>query len=201
MAESIGNKNSKWHQFNVVMLPYYFLLPMYILMASMVLYPTLNVFYYSFQNIYPSKPWITGFAGFDNYVKIFTEDQLFRDSILNSFKWCFVQVALQFVFGLIFALVLNITFKGRGAIRALNLRSLGDFGVMVAILWSLDLQPERGRAQRSAHENEHQSGSHRVGCKPEYRIQRRGCRGAVERYPLLCDLAAGCAAERTAGAL
>ena len=137
MAESIGNKNSKWHQFNVVMLPYYFLLPMYILMAAFVLYPTINVFYYSFQNYFPSKPWVTGFAGFDNYIEIFTEDELFYQSITNSFKWVVVQVALQFVFGLIFALVLNITFKGRGIMRAFIFAPWAISGVMVAILWSL----------------------------------------------------------------
>jgi len=138
MAEYVGaNKNSKWHQFNQVMLPYYFLAPMYILLLVFVLYPTLNVFYYSFQHYFPSKPWITGFAGFENYVEILTNDTLFSTSILNSFKWCIEQVFLQFVFGMIFALVLNIEFKGRGFLRACIFAPWAISGVMVAILWSM----------------------------------------------------------------
>ena len=119
------------------MLPYYFLLPAVLLLGCFVLYPVTNVFYYSFQHYNPNKPWAIGPAGFDNFIKIFTDDKIFYSSLLLTLKWCFTQVTLQCIFGLIFALVLNANFRGRGVVRAFAFAPWALSGVMVSILWQL----------------------------------------------------------------
>ena len=132
-----SKKGSKWARFNRIMLPYYFLIPAAIILLCFAAYPVMNVFYFSTQNYNPNKPWSNGPAGLDNFVKILTNDKIFRNALVVSIKWCFTQVILQCLFGMIFALVLNAKFRGRGIIRALTFAPWALSGVMVSILWQL----------------------------------------------------------------
>jgi len=132
-----SKKGSKWARFNRVMVPYYFLIPAAVILLCFAAYPVLNVFYFSTRHYNPNKPWIEGFAGLQNYVQILTSDKLFRSSLLISVRWCFIQVTLQCIFGMIFALVLNAKFRGRGIVRALIFAPWALSGVMVSILWQL----------------------------------------------------------------
>jgi len=124
--------------------PYYFLAPVIVLVLGFVVYPILNVFYYSFFNYNPAKIKSNGFVGFNNYIKLFTEDEVFVDSLLVSLKWVVIVVALQLVLGLIMSLLLNISFKGRGLIRATIFAPWALSGVMIAILWFLILNQNIG---------------------------------------------------------
>ncbi len=141
MPSRSSSKSAKMVTFNRVMLPYYFLIPAAVILLIFAAYPVINVFYYAMQNYNPNKPWAQGFVGMENFVKIFTEDKLFRSSFVISIKWCFVQVILQCLFGLVFALVLNAKFRGRGLVRALAFAPWALSGVMVSILWALILSP------------------------------------------------------------
>lgn len=132
-----GSKERSLAVFNRRMLPYYFLLPTILLVLVMVVWPVLNVIYYSFQNYNPNKPWAMGPAGLDNYIKVLTKDEYFWSSVIISVKWCVWEVLLQLVFGMIFALVLNSNFRGRGFARALTFAPWALSGVMVSILWAL----------------------------------------------------------------
>ena len=55
-------------------LPYLLIAPAALLMLGFIAYPVISVFYYSLQNYNPTKPWRNGYAGFDNFVQIFTKD-------------------------------------------------------------------------------------------------------------------------------
>ncbi|MEV6944227.1 hypothetical protein AB0N07_19910 [Streptomyces sp. NPDC051172] len=55
-------------------LPYLLIAPAALLMLGFIAHPVISVFYYSLQNFNPTKPWRNGFAGFDNFVQIFTKD-------------------------------------------------------------------------------------------------------------------------------
>lgn len=126
-----------WKAINRTLLPYYFLAPAGIVLLLFVAYPILNIFYYSFQNYNPSKAAQNGFAGMQNYINLFTKDKVFLDSLLVSVKWILVVVSMQFILGMIFALVLNNNFKCRGLARAAAFAPWALNGVMIAILWSL----------------------------------------------------------------
>lgn len=118
-------------------IPYLFILPSFLIIAAFLFYPIGTVFYYSFQNYDISAPFYNSFAGLDNFVKIFTEDKLFFPSLLTSLKWVVSQVGLQLVFGLIFALLLNQTFKLRGFVRAIAFIPWAISGVLASVMWSL----------------------------------------------------------------
>jgi multiple sugar transport system permease protein len=127
-------------------LPYLLIAPSLLLIGGLLFYPVLNVFYYSLQNYNPSKPYGNGFAGLDNFVRIFTQDPLFYASLGISLQWVASEVVLQLVFGLLMALVLNQKFRMRGLFRAIALLPWAISGVITATIWSLIYNEHMGVA-------------------------------------------------------
>ncbi|WP_413363391.1 carbohydrate ABC transporter permease [Lysinibacillus sp. 3P01SB] len=119
------------------LIPYLFILPSFLFIMSFLFYPIAMVFYYSVQHYDISAPYYNRFAGLENFVQIFTQDKLFFPSLLNSLKWVVTEVGLQLVFGMILALLLNQTFKFRGAVRAIAFVPWAISGVLASVMWSL----------------------------------------------------------------
>src|SRR4030088_2043813 len=59
----------------------------------------------------------TNFIGFDNYTNL-VQDPAFRTSIWTSVRFTVISVVFEFLLGLIVALVVNSSFRGRGVVRA-----------------------------------------------------------------------------------
>lgn len=130
-------KKEKW-------VPYLFILPSFLIIVGFLFYPIATVFYYSLQNYDVSAPYYNGFAGFDNFVKIFTQDEMFVPSLINSLKWVVSEVGLQLTFGMIMALLLNQTFKFRGLARALAFIPWAVSGVLASVMWSMMFNEHMG---------------------------------------------------------
>ncbi|CAM5621918.1 Putative oxidoreductase OS=Streptomyces griseus subsp. griseus (strain JCM 4626 / NBRC) OX=455632 GN=SGR_212 PE=4 SV=1 [Streptomyces griseus subsp. griseus] len=64
-------------------------------MLGFIAYPVLSVFSYSLQHYNVTKPWRNGFAGLDNFRRVFTEDDQFWPTLAFSAQWVFTQVTLQ----------------------------------------------------------------------------------------------------------
>lgn len=125
-------------------LPYLLIAPAALLMLGFIAYPVISVFYYSLQNFNPTKPWRNGFAGFDNFVQIFTKDTQFWDTLTFSAKWVVVEVGLQLLFGLALALIVNQTFVGRAVGRALVFSPWAVSGVLTSAIWVLLYNSQTG---------------------------------------------------------
>lgn len=125
-------------------LPYLMILPSVILLLGIFGYPILKVFMLSLQNYNYADYANKGFAGLENFRKIFTEDTVIKESLVFSLKWVVSEVGLQLVFGMILALILNARFKGRGAVRALALIPWAVSGVLTTMLWMLILNQSIG---------------------------------------------------------
>lgn len=123
-------KTEKW-------IPYLFILPSTLMVVAFLFYPIGTVFYYSLQNYNLAAPFYDSFAGFDNFIKIFTEDKFFFPSLLTTLKWVVSQVGLQLIFGMIAAILLNKTFKFRGLVRAAAFIPWAISGVLASVMWSL----------------------------------------------------------------
>ncbi|TCN21462.1 carbohydrate ABC transporter permease [Mesobacillus foraminis] len=138
-ASVVSMKNSKpSKKFKIdKWIPYLFILPSTLMIVTFLFYPIGTVFYYSVQNYDVSAPFYNGFAGLDNFIKIFTQDKLFLPSLMTSFKWVISQVGLQLIFGLAFALLLNQKFRFRGAVRAAAFIPWAISGVLASVMWSL----------------------------------------------------------------
>ncbi|MEU1282145.1 sugar ABC transporter permease [Streptomyces sp. NPDC005805] len=84
------------------------------------------------------------FAGFANYASVFTDPAL-RDSVLTTVLLTGTVVLVSVVLGLLFALLLDRSFPGRGVVRTLLITPFLLVPVSAALLWKHALyNPEYG---------------------------------------------------------
>ena len=110
------------------------LLPALAVVAFVALYPLGKTIYQSFtdQEFLSVEP--TKWIGLANYRDLW-HDTDFRHSVWVTIKFTLITVALEFVLGLIIALVVNSSFKGRGAMRAVMLVPWAIPTVVAAQMW------------------------------------------------------------------
>lgn len=99
------------------------------------------------------------FVGFDNYIRIFTKDIYFTDSIKATVLYAFLAVVGAVVYSLIIALLLNMNIKGRTIFRSIFFIPYllpaigvfkgwewlyeGNFGLFNFVMRMLGLPPQR----------------------------------------------------------
>ena len=111
------------------------LIPALLVVALVAIYPLGTTIYYSFTNqeflqgIEPTK-WV----GLENYRTLW-HDTIFRNAVWETIKFTLITVAFEFVLGMIIALVVNSSFKGRGAMRAVMLVPWAIPTVVAAQMW------------------------------------------------------------------
>lgn len=77
------------------------------------------------------------FVGLRNYIRIFTEDDNFRQAIWNTLVYSFVKVAFLVVFAVLIALLLDRKIIGRKVFRVMIYLPAVIPVVSVALLWKL----------------------------------------------------------------
>lgn len=95
-----------------------FISPSVLLMLGVVAFPIGFAVYTSFQQYTRRK--YEGFAGFENYVEVFT-NQKFFDALAFTFQFTITSVSLELVVGMVFALIMNAGLRGQGITRAIIL--------------------------------------------------------------------------------
>ena len=123
--------------------PYILIAPAAILTFVFLVYPVGSVFFYSLQNSNVTQPWNDGFAGLDNFIAL-GNDPIFWRSLAFTAQWVVVEVALQFIFGLALALLINRTFVGRGIARSLVFSPWAVSGILTTTIWILIYNPSTG---------------------------------------------------------
>jgi trehalose/maltose transport system permease protein len=120
------------------------LLPALAIVAFVAIYPLGKTVYQSFTNqeflagLTPTK-WV----GLDNYHQMF-HDTIFKDTVVLTIKFTLITVVFEFVLGLIVALVVNSSFKGRGVMRAVMLVPWAIPTVVAAKMWQWMLDDTNG---------------------------------------------------------
>jgi trehalose/maltose transport system permease protein len=114
------------------------LAPSLAVVAVVAFYPLGRTVSQSFTNqqflaLEPTK-WI----GLDNYFGAdgLIHDTIFRDAVVTTIKFTVITVFFEFVLGLIIALVVNSSFKGRGVMRAAMLVPWAIPTVISAQMWN-----------------------------------------------------------------
>jgi trehalose/maltose transport system permease protein len=111
------------------------LLPALAAVGFVALYPLGKTVYQSFTNqefLGGLEP--TRWVGLENYRTLW-HDTIFRDAFRLTIKFTLITVSFEFVLGLIIALVVNSSFKGRGAMRAVMLVPWAIPTVVAAKMW------------------------------------------------------------------
>ncbi|WP_232827679.1 carbohydrate ABC transporter permease [Jiangella endophytica] len=124
--------------------PWLLLSPIVVLISVFMAYPIINVLYTSFFHKNVVMPWNDGFAGLDNYRRMFFDDPTFWPSLGVTGRWVLVQVTCQLVVGLVLALIVNERFRARGPARALVFSPWAISGVLTTSIWLLLYNPSTG---------------------------------------------------------
>jgi trehalose/maltose transport system permease protein len=110
------------------------LIPTLAIVAFIALWPLLQVLYQSLTDARFNSATPTRNIGFQNYQDLF-QDSAWWDAVKVSVKFAFVTVVCEFVLGLIVALAVNSSFKGRGLTRAAMLIPWAMITVVSAQMW------------------------------------------------------------------
>lgn len=130
----IGRRTTTFQQ-RQVRLAWMMLTPALLVVAFVALYPLGMTVYQSFTNeqflagITPTE-WV----GLQNYRDL-VSDTVFRNAVWVTIKFTVITVVVEFVLGLIIALVVNSGFKGRGLMRAVMLVPWAIPTVISAQMW------------------------------------------------------------------
>ncbi|RAS64978.1 carbohydrate ABC transporter membrane protein 1 (CUT1 family) [Lentzea atacamensis] len=120
------------------------LLPALIFLIVVTQLPFVATLVISFMKWNSLDPTSRGFAGFDNYVNVFTDPDL-RSSIVNTIVLTASVVLISLVLGLGLALLLDKKFAGRGLVRTMLIAPFLVVPVAAALIWKHVLyNPEYG---------------------------------------------------------
>lgn len=122
---------------------YLLLLPSLVLIASVVIYPTINGFVLSLQNMRLTRPANNGFVGLAQYTRLWS-DPLFWLSLRNTAIWVTVTTIIEFTLGLTAALALNRNLPGTRIISVLILIPFFLPNVVAGNIWAMMLDPRLG---------------------------------------------------------
>jgi len=118
--------------------------PSLVLLGLVMAFPVVFTVYLSFHQ------WIGGalrapeFVGFENYARIFTEDERFRGAIINTIALTAGAVAAQTVLGVALAVFIHREFAIRGIVRSIILLPMIATPVAIALIWRLMFHPQLG---------------------------------------------------------
>lgn len=119
-----------------------FIAPAFILFTLVLFIPVVQVVYYSLCD-YGSltKP---EFIGFDNYIKLFTEDQTMLIALKNSFFFMIFSVISQQIIGLLLAVLLTNIKKGRNFFKNIYYLPCVLSSAALGLLWAFLFNPKMG---------------------------------------------------------
>lgn len=121
--------------------PYLLVFPTLLLILVIVVYPMLDSFLISIQdNPSLASPTLVGLT---NYIRVLS-DPLFQSATVTTIIFTVVSVALETIFGLSVALLINKTFPGRGLVRAAILVPWAFPTVVSAQMWLLMYNDQTG---------------------------------------------------------
>lgn len=120
------------------------LLPALIFTIILTQLPFLATLVISFMNWNAYYPDERGFAGFDNFRRVFTDINM-RQAVITTIILTVAVVLISLFLGLMIALLLDRKFLGRGAVRTMMIAPFLIVPVAAALLWKHALfNPEYG---------------------------------------------------------
>jgi sorbitol/mannitol transport system permease protein len=120
------------------------LMPALIFLIIVTQLPFVVTLIISFMNWNAYYPDERGFAGIDNFRRVLTDVNT-RDSIFTTIKLTVAVVLISLILGLLIALLLDRTFRGRGFVRTMMITPFLIVPVAAALVWKHALyNPEYG---------------------------------------------------------
>ncbi|WP_406246702.1 carbohydrate ABC transporter permease [Microbacterium sp. M] len=121
-----------------------YLIPAVVLYGWFLLYPMLDAVRLSFFSWSGFRTEQPAWVGFDNYVRLFTQDAVFWTSLRNSVIWVVLSLLVPTVIALLLALGLNRKMIGRNLMRAIFYIPAVFASITVAAMWRWIYNPTLG---------------------------------------------------------
>jgi len=118
VSTAIPHRGSRLRALGLAVEPYLYSAPALILITAVMLVPLAIGLSYAFRDIQLLNPMSGGYVGLAHFRDLLA-DPNFWNALKNTVQWTVASVALQFLLGLILALLLNRPFPGRGLVQAL----------------------------------------------------------------------------------
>lgn len=112
---------------------YAFLAPAGIIYLSVIVIPLIYSIYISlhkWNGVQAMEP-----VGFANYIRLFTQDDIFKIAFKNNLIWILLSVVVATALSLAFALALNKKFRGRTVFRGIFYFPCVVAPIAVAVIW------------------------------------------------------------------
>lgn len=135
-------RRSRKHRPFLTALPY--LVPAVLLYGYFVVYPMLDSVRLSFFEWSGFRTEEPRWVGFDNYVRMFTNDPVFWRALQNSVIWVVLSLLVPMVLGLLLALGLNRQMVGRNLMRSIFYIPSVFASITVAAMWRWIYNPTLG---------------------------------------------------------
>jgi multiple sugar transport system permease protein len=137
-----GRSGAKQDQRKI--LGYLYMVPTILIALVMIIYPII----YGVRTSFFQWNWSAGaekitFIGFDNYIRVF-QDQYFWKTLGNTLLFSFLAIVIEFILGLICALLLNSKIKGSLVFRTIMMFPLMLSDIVAALMWRMMLEPSSG---------------------------------------------------------
>jgi sorbitol/mannitol transport system permease protein len=111
------------------------LLPALIYVVVVTQIPFVVTLWYSFQSYFWNSPAPAHFTGFSNYTTVFT-NPAFRASLVRSVVMTAAAVIVAMLLGIVFAVLLDRKFLGRGVVRTLIITPFLVMPAAAALVWA-----------------------------------------------------------------
>lgn len=134
---------AKSRRFRRALEPYLYAAPALLLIAAVMLVPLAIGVSYAFRDIELLNPFSGGFVGLAHFRDL-ASDASFRGALVNTLLWTVTSVVLQFVLGLILALLLNRPCPGRAVIQALVFLPWAVPSFLLGLNWAWLFNPVVG---------------------------------------------------------
>ncbi|WP_112603610.1 carbohydrate ABC transporter permease (plasmid) [Rhizobium sp. WW22] len=123
--------------------PYLYSAPALTLIIAVMLVPLAIGISYAFRDIQLLNPFSGGFIGLEHFRDL-SKDKAFYWALKNTLWWTGASVMLQFIFGLILALLLDKPFFGRSIVQALVFLPWAVPSFLAGLNWSWLFNPVIG---------------------------------------------------------
>lgn len=125
-------------------LKWYLVLPVFLLLLGVCIYPLVTSLRISFYQWNLAKPSVLRqFIGLANYATIF-RDRLWLIALKNTLLFVVSAVGIELLLGLLFALLVSGEIKGKRTIRSTVLIPTMIAPVVVGLIWKMFLNPQYG---------------------------------------------------------
>ncbi len=116
--------------------PYLFVMPFLLSYLAFYMYPMLYSFVISFTDWTAVRLNDKVFVGFNNYIRVFTQDPLFWKSIINTVKIMVIAMPLTIISGLLVAVLMFNIVKGRQLIQTINFLPYITMPVAIGLIFA-----------------------------------------------------------------